>query len=121
MKKYIPKSKDDFEAINFLNTCSFELVKEDALNLLTWMQDMHWEVAHGISLYFRTYINDIKNELIVILKSNDIEWKFAILNFLIAESTLVINEDLMVIIKRIALEPTEAEIVEDLHIVAMRI
>jgi hypothetical protein len=122
MKNYIPKNKDDLEAIEFLKHCSFaEIEHNDVSSLLEWMQDMHWEVAHKIAKYFIPYINDIKANLIIILDSNDNEWKYGVLFFLINKSEKKLDEDLMMVIKRIAEFPNTAEKSENLDQIANEI
>ena len=76
MKKYLPINKDDIKAIKQLETLSFEVVSDDVPELLTWLQDLNWEVARGISGFLVPYINQIKYDLIDILNGEDPLWKW---------------------------------------------
>jgi hypothetical protein len=122
MKTYIPKTKDDIDAIYELEKlCLFE-IKPDVKILLEWMQDMHWDVSIGIMNYFKKDINQIENEIIEILASNDEEWKYNILYFLIKDSNAEnFSRDLTEKIKRIAFKPNPSEIEEGLNVLAQNI
>lgn len=121
MKKHIPKTKYDVQAINLLNACSLNNIKYDIPELLVWMQDLHWEVAHGIGSYLAPYVNDIKTDLINILNSNDEYWKKGILFGLIGKCTKELDQELATVIKRIAETPTQGEKDEEVDVFAKEI
>jgi hypothetical protein len=121
MKKHIPKNKYDVEAVRFLNSCLLDNIKPDIPELLVWMQDLHWEVAHGIGSYLALYVNDIKTDLIKILNSNDEFWKKGILFGLIGKHTQELDEELASVIKRIAETPTNSEREEEVDIFAKEV
>jgi len=121
MKEYIPKTKDDLQAIEHLNHCSFSEVSADVPVLLEFMQDLHWEVAHGIGVYFAPYVNEIKKDLLQILLSNDNEWKFGILFGLVAKSSVRLDKELIEELRRISISPTAGEVQEELNTVAKEI
>lgn len=118
MKKYIPKTKDDRTAVNFLRLCSFGDIKDDVSVLLEWLQDLHWDVARDIGTYLAPYVNEISMELVKILSSNDNEWKFGVLTSLIAESKVKLNKELLAALSRIAEHPSDGEINEELNTIA---
>jgi len=121
MKKFIPKTKDDINSITELENCTFSEIKDYTMELLSWMQDMHWDVAHGISKYFQPFVNEIENDLIVILKSNDQQWKYAILSFLVDKSSKKLPFNLINILIKIDHYPTKEEIEEEINILARNI
>lgn len=121
MKNYIPKTKDDMKAMEYLKACKFSEVKADAPLLLTYMQDMHWEVAHSIGEFFSPHVNELKPVLLDILNSNDQEWKFGILRGLIAKSNVKLDPDLLQTLKRMAFSPTLEEVSEELDLVSQQI
>ena len=122
MKKYIPKTKDDIKAIYELEKKNIFEIKPDVKILLEWIQDMHWDVSMGIMNYFKKNINEIDNEIIEILDSNDEEWKYNILFFLVKDSKPEnFSKDLKQIIKRIAFNPNPTEIEEGLNVLAQNI
>lgn len=118
MKRYIPNTKDDISAVEFLRSCSFIKVEKDVPELLRWMQDMHWDVSHGIAEYLTPYVNQIKFHLFDILNSNDNEWKFSVLNFLVLKSSNKLDPDLALLLKRISDDPTDGESFEELDVLA---
>ena len=118
MKNYIPKSKSDVNAVEHLKSLSFEAVKADIPELLECMQDMHWDIAHGVAEYLVPYVNEIKKELLFILKTNDEIWKFGIISSLIAKSSNKLDEELISILKRIAEHPTKSEIEDEVDVAA---
>ena len=121
MKKYIPKTKDDINAIHELKNYAFEDIKGDIMVLLEWMQDMHWDISHDIAIYFRPYVNEIEDDLITILESNDEEWKHGVLCFLIGKSSKKLSRKLVDVLKRIADKPNAKEIEAEINILALDI
>jgi hypothetical protein len=118
MKNYIPKTKFDVQAVQNLSVLPLETIRTDIPQLLEWMQDMNWPVGRGIAKYFTPHINEIKENLLDILKSNDDIWKYWIINSLIAYSEINIDQELISIIKRIANHPSRGEIEEGVDVAA---
>jgi len=121
MKNYIPTSKGDIRAVKNLSRLSFETISADVPELLVWMQDMNWPVGRGIAIYLRPHINEIKESLLDILKSNDDIWKYWIISSLIAHSKIKLDQELISMIKKIADHPTKFEIDEGVDVAAKRI
>jgi hypothetical protein len=109
MKSYIPKSKSDTIAVEHLKKLDFNLVREDVSKLLECLQDMHWDIAYGIAEYLAPHVNEIKEELLNILSSNDEIWKHGVISFLMAKSPNKLQPELISILKRIAEHPTKSE------------
>lgn len=82
-KDFIPTSIYDIVAVERLKRLPFESVKEDVPALLEWLQDTHWDVAEGIAKYLVPHVNEIKQELLFILNSNDGMWKYFVMYILI--------------------------------------
>jgi hypothetical protein len=121
MKNYIPKNKGDGEASNYLKGIPIEIVREDVSELLTWLQDMHWDAAQGIADYFVPYVNEIKTELIEILNGTDAEWKFNVMACIIEKSNKKLDPILITVLKRIAERPLLQDKNEELDILANKI
>lgn len=96
-------------AVECLKKLSFEIIRKDTSKLLEWLQDAHWDVAEGIAEYFIPYVNEIKQELLFILHTNDGMWKYCIINILIARSQNKLDPTLIEALKRIAEHPTKIE------------
>lgn len=87
-KKFIPSDKGDDDFINVLRNTPISEVKPYFMDLLEWTQDMNWPVAHYLFDYFTAYYREVEDKLIIILKGNDAQWKYAILIGIISSSTL---------------------------------
>lgn len=121
MKHIVPKDKFDHESVDNLKKCSFEDIKQYIPALLEWLQDANWPVAGPIFNYFKPHINDIDDEIVKILRTDDEVWKYWILNGLIVGSEVIPNDVLMKEIARIAEHPTQNEIEEEVHEAALDI
>ncbi|MFI5139381.1 MAG: DUF5071 domain-containing protein [Sphingobacteriales bacterium] len=114
MKNYIPKHSSDVRAVERLKSRAFETIRTDVPELLECLQDMHWDISHPVAEYLLPHVNEIKDELLYILSTNDEMWKHGILCFLIARSSDKIDPELVSVLKRIADQPTKTEIGDDL-------
>lgn len=121
MKNIVPKDKLDHESVDNLKKYSLEEIKQYIPALLEWLQDANWPVAGPILDYFEPHINDIDDEIVKILQGDDDVWKYWILNGLIGHSDVVPNDVLMKEMSRIAENPTQSEIEEEVHEAALDI
>ncbi len=68
----IPLDKFDKEALE-------GATKEDLLThqkkLLEWIQDYNWPVAKTVAEAYKSYVYEIQDSLLEILRDEDIEWK----------------------------------------------
>jgi len=74
-KNYIPQNRCDVIAVQRLKDLPFESVKKNVPELLEWLQDTHWEVAEGIANYLLPHVNEITQELLFVLNTDDGMWK----------------------------------------------
>ncbi|WP_197082391.1 DUF5071 domain-containing protein [Pedobacter sp. BMA] len=112
-KEYIPTNVYDVDAIKKLRVLPFEAVKADVPKLLEWLKDIHWPVAQGVAEYLLPYINEINEELLVVLNTNDGMWKYFMIYKLIGGSNKRLNPELILALRNIADNPTPIEL-EDL-------
>ncbi|MFL9844236.1 DUF5071 domain-containing protein [Flavobacterium rhizosphaerae] len=123
MKDYtylVPKDKFDDTHIEELNTYSISEIRSIVPALLEWLQDANWPVSRPISEYFSPYINQIQEEIVSILKSDDEVWKYWILLLLIDcgyKPGNIITEEIV----RIVNEPISNEILEEVHELAVEL
>ena len=115
MIEFIPKTKDDFNAVDTLYTKSISEVQPFTLKLLEWLQDGNWPIAKKVAEYFRPHIDSIEENIIHIMNSDDDIWKYWILGYVILQSERKIPKKLMEELKRIHLYPTEGEKREGVH------
>ncbi|RVU01299.1 DUF5071 domain-containing protein [Mucilaginibacter limnophilus] len=118
IRNLIPKDKFDESGVEELKKLSFEQIKPIIPNLLEWMQDMNWPVARCIADILEPFAHRITYEILYILKSDDVMWKFWILCVLIKSTNdpLILKE-----IERLAKNPTREEIENDVDLVAISI
>ena len=102
------------QAVAYLQSCSFDAVKPDVPKLLKWLQDLHWDVSHGVAEYLLPHVNEIKIELLFILNSDDDEWKRRVMISLIRKSPNKLDQEILTVLERIANHPTKGEIEEEL-------
>lgn len=122
MKDFIPKHKLDDEAVEVLQHTPWEEVLPYAAGLLEWLQDMHWPVAGDVAKVLGTHTDDLQDELIVILQSNDGIWKYSCLQFLINNNPKAyIGDALLAEIKRLAETPTDGDRAEEADLMAKEI
>jgi hypothetical protein len=116
VKELIPKDKFDEEAAKKLLQYSYEEIKPIVPQLLEWIQDGHWPVAEHVRKFLKTIHSNITPEIILILKDNDEQWKYqCIRTFGFNAKDILLKKE----IERIALSPTQGEIEDDVHVIAL--
>lgn len=108
-KDYIPNNIYDVAAVERLKHLPLEFVRKDVPALLEWLQDLHWDVATGIAEYLTPYVNEITQELLFILNTDDSMWKYCIIYGLIARSQNKLNSALIKALKTIAEHPSKID------------
>ena len=120
-KNLIPKGKEDSNFINNLKTKSISEIKNIIPQLLEWIQDMNWPQAPLIADYFSPHINEIQEELISILKSDDAIWKYWILHSLLLDSEIIPSQKILFEVKRVYLNASKQEKEEEVDVIAKEI
>ncbi|HWW43381.1 DUF5071 domain-containing protein [Pedobacter sp.] len=118
---YIPKNTSDVAAVERLKYLPFETIRRDVPELLEWLQDGHWEVAEGIAGYLVPHINEITQELLFVLNTNDSMWKYFVLCGLIERSQKKLDPILIKALKRIAEHPSKIDAEDTVDEVAREI
>jgi Domain of unknown function (DUF5071) len=120
LQELIPKGKHDMETARKLFEHSYSEVSPIVPQLLEWLQDGNWPVARLVADFLRTVQDEITDDIINVLKTNDDVWKYWCLhNFGYRASGIdgrLLNE-----IKRIAASPSDSEIIEGVHEAAVEI
>lgn len=120
-KNLVPNNKEDSNFIHDLKLKSISEIRDIIPQLLEWMQDMNWPQAPLIADYFSPYINEIQEELISILKSNDEIWKYWILHGLILHSEITPGQKILLEVKRVYLNASKQEKEEEVDVIAKEI
>lgn len=118
IRELVPKDKFDESGVEELKKLSFQQLKPIVPDLLEWLQDMNWLVASNIADILRPFTDNITAELVAILQSDDVMWKYWILGNLIkdANDPLIFKE-----LERMVNYPTNDEIENEIHIEATSI
>ncbi|MCV9930701.1 DUF5071 domain-containing protein [Flavobacterium sp. LS1R47] len=114
-KDLIPKDKHDIQRAENLKNYSYSELKPIIPELLEWLQDFNWPVAKPISEYLKSINENISQEILAILKTNDGVWKYWIISIFgkITNDNFFRNE-----IIRIATNPTKDEVAEEVDKIA---
>lgn len=110
LKSLVPKHKFDIARANKLKQYSYEEVKPIVPQLLTCLQDGHWDISEPVAMFLQTLTPHITEEIIKILQTNDEQWKYQCIRWFGFDTQDIILQNE---IKRIARHPTKNE-VEDL-------
>ena len=121
MLRFVPIDKGDNEAVITLRNYLFQEVQYAAANLLEWLQDGNWPVAHGIADYLRPHINEITDEIITILQGDDSMWKYWVLGGLISKNAIPINKALYKAIHELAVNPNPDDVESEVAEIAAEI
>ena len=119
MEELIPKDKGDLKAAERLKNYSFEEVKDIIPELLEWIQDMSWPVAGPVANYLESIAEHLTDDIIKILNGNDNVWKYWCVSVFGLNAIQPIDPKLMTEFKRIATNPTQGEISEEVQELAL--
>ena len=116
---FVPKHKDDFQAVEFLRKTDFERFKAHVNELLSWIQDMNWPVAKEIAEILSSYTNNIKKQIIYIIRGDDDIWKYwCIRELLYFTKEKELDCEIISELKRIVSDPTKGEVEEEVNLIA---
>lgn len=118
IKNLIPKDKFDFETVEKLTQYSFEDIEAIVPDLLEWLQDINWPISQPIAEFLIPFSEKIAPEILKILKGKDEIWKYWILTTF---GKNIKNELVLEEINRIAKNPTQDEIDEEVNEIANEI
>ncbi|WP_431808862.1 DUF5071 domain-containing protein [Lysinibacillus sphaericus] len=90
-------------------------------DLLEYTQDMNWPVASGVVEILLTFPKEIVSHVQAILSSNDDNWKWFILHFLVIKLPVESQVQFKQYLIRVAQTPTQNEIAEELDEIAKEI
>lgn len=120
-KNHIPQNTADGEAVEQLKRLPFASVIDDVPILLEWLQDGHWEVAEGITEYLTPHVNEISEELLFVLNTDDGMWKYFVICGLIARSKEKLAPNLIAALRRIAEHPSKIDLEDAVDDVAKEV
>ena len=102
----LPRSKFDVERAKNLSNIDLPILEPYLEELLTWLQDGNWPVAHPVANFLASVGLPVVPHVRKILQGNDDIWKMWVLSSVVDTEDLVIANALQDDIKRIARNPT---------------
>ncbi|MCD1261258.1 DUF5071 domain-containing protein [Paenibacillus athensensis] len=118
IRDLIPKDKHDLDAVRKIKQHSANEINDILPELFEWLQDINWPVAGELTKILPQFGDILLPHIRTVLRSNDPQWQFSLLQFLIRELPRDTSLQLTDAIQRIADTPTQAEMLEEVHILA---
>jgi hypothetical protein len=109
IRNLLPKDKYDINNVELLKTYGFPKLNAVIFDLLCWIQDINWPIANSIISILKCAGNEIVPEIVKILHSNDKEWIFTIVKFLIPYLSIETQKELIPEIEIYLIKENEEE------------
>ena len=113
----IPQRKNDFERAQAAINAGYPAVDPILPDLLVWMQDCNWPVAHTLTPFLASIGSPLIPHIKRILETNDEIWKYWIIIHIMRKSREVAKA-FRGELERLAYSSTESEFKEELNEVA---
>lgn len=120
-KDYLPLNIYDVDKVEKLKKLDRNVLEPLLPDLLEYTQDMNWPVASGVVEILLTFPKEIVSHVQAILSSNDDNWKWFILHFLVIKLPVESQVQFKQYLIRVAQTPTQNEITEELDEIAKEI
>lgn len=118
---FLPRNKHDVDKVEEIKKLDKNILVSLLPELLVFTQDMNWPVAPGILEILLTFPKEIVPHVHAVLSSDDDNWKWFILHFLVIELPLESRVQFKEYLTRVAETPTEVELAEELDEIAKEI
>jgi hypothetical protein len=118
IKKLIPTDKYDVSKVQALKYYSGEEITEILPEIFEWLRDINWPVARELARVLPPYGSILLPYIKTALCSGDPQWQFCMLQVFIRELPKETSPLLVEVIQRIIDEPTQSEILEEIHLLA---
>lgn len=118
LKSLLPKDEHDIQAVEKWNRFAIDGIKPTVPDLLVWLQDLNWPVAQPIALFLLNFIDEITNEILKILQTDDEVWKY---NLIHVFGENINDAKLKKEIIRLAKFPTDSEKSEEIDLISKKI
>lgn len=83
----IPSSKYNPEEFEIIRNSTDEEIIKNCRNLLPWVQDINWPIAHEIVLRLKNVVPEIESEIMEVLNGDDHDWKINVLRSIVKTSS----------------------------------
>ncbi|RTQ48840.1 DUF5071 domain-containing protein [Hymenobacter gummosus] len=109
-QRIVPVNRLDDAAAANLRRADKAAVLAQAGPLLQWLQDINWPVAAEVAEVLRPYTNDIKDELLEVLRGDDDAWKYWCIIYLIRNAPVPrLHDELLAELRRLVERPAPGE------------
>lgn len=117
----LPRHKHDNDRVEMIKKMDRDKILPLLPNLLEWIQDMNWPVAQSVLELLLTFPEEIVPHVQDVLSSDDENWKWFILHFLVLELPVESRVQFREYLTRVAETPTHHELSEELDEIAKEI
>ena len=117
----LPRHKHNNDRVEIIKKMERDQILPLLPNLLEWIQDMNWPVAPNVLELLLTFPEEIVPHVQVVLSSDDENWKWFILNFLVIELPVESRVQFLEYLTRVSETPTDNELAEELDEIAKEI
>lgn len=117
----LPRHKHDHDRVEIIKRMDRDQILPLLPNLLEWIQDMNWPVAPSVLELLLTFPEEIVPHVQDVLSSDDENWKWFILHFLVIELPVESRVQFREYLTRVAETPTHNELAEELDEIAKEI
>jgi hypothetical protein len=117
LENSLPRHKSDLSAAEAAVALGWPTVEPIALQLLTWLQDINWPVAHILAPFFERIGADLAPYIRQIIQTQDDVWKYYVIEAVVCRSRPLAHA-LEGELLRIAQSPTASEHMEEVDRVA---
>ena len=120
-KDLLPRHKTDDDRVEMIKNMEREQILPLLPGLLEWIQDMNWPVAPSVLELLLTFPEEIVPHVQDVLSSDDDNWKWFILHFLVINLPFESRVQFREYLTRVAETPTQNELAEELDEIAKEI
>jgi hypothetical protein len=117
LQSSLPNHKSDLAAAESAVALGWPAVEPIAMQLLEWLQDINWPVAHILAPFFERVGADMAPYVLQILRTRDEVWKYYVIQAVVARSAPLARA-LESELRRVAHCPTASEHEEEVDLVA---
>lgn len=117
----LPRHKYDNARVEMIKNLDRDKILPLLPNLLEWIQDMNWPVAPSILELLLTFPEEIVPYVQDVLSSDDENWKWFVLHFLVIGLPIESRVQFREYLTRVAETPTHNELAEELDEIAKEI
>lgn len=110
----VPSSKHDVEAAERAVALGWPGVAPVLPELLEWLRDGNWPVAHALAPFLAGIGGPIVPSLRPILQGDDLLWTYWVIRTVLADAPLTVVEQLRPDLERLVTNPTASEAEEEL-------